>query len=161
MLRTLHDAQLGLTAGHLGEAAGKLNAMVVDLACAELRPILSHTTPHAMLNCVLRCCRIISGALNLQMKTDKSNAHVGADDFLPTFIWVVLRAKVSELVTSIRCVGAACATDGLTRPCALALLLLEARTAAALLPAVQLKNIVSRALRLLLTHHHSSDVNTT
>ena len=103
MLRTLHDAQLGLSAGHLGETAGKLNAMVVDLACAELRPILSHTTPHAMLNCVVRCCRIISGALNLQMKTNKSNAHVGADDFLPTFIWVVLRAKVPELVTSIRC----------------------------------------------------------
>lgn len=102
MLRTLHDTELNMTAAHLGEVAGKLNAMVVDLASAELRPILSHATPHAMLQCAVRCCRLISGALNLRMRSDRDNSHVGADDFLPTFIWVVLKARVPELVTAIR-----------------------------------------------------------
>ena len=52
----------------------------------------------SQINCVVRCCSVIFSVLNLKRSDDSSRP--GADDFLPIFIYVVLKAQVPELYSN-------------------------------------------------------------
>lgn len=52
------------------------------------------------MNCIVRCCQVVFSALNLARGKNEDSGHAGADDFLPVFILVVLRANVSRLISN-------------------------------------------------------------
>ena len=72
--------------------------MVMRLAQDELARINSHTTPQAKLECIVACADILFRSLNLSRGADASRP--GADEFLPVFIYVVLRANVRQVLAN-------------------------------------------------------------
>ena len=75
------------------------NEMVFGLARDELRKINSYRTPGEKIECVVKCAAVIFRSLTLaSLKESEEGSQCGADDFLPLFIWVVLRSHVPKLV---------------------------------------------------------------
>jgi hypothetical protein len=79
------------------------NEKIWAIAGAELAKINepSCVTPGAKNACIVRCAAVIFRALSLASKKlsdgKEDGSTCGADDFLPLFIWVVLRAQVPNL----------------------------------------------------------------
>jgi hypothetical protein len=79
------------------------NEKIWSIAGAELAQInaATCTTPGAKNACIVRCAAVIFRALSLASKKmsngKEDGSTCGADDFLPLFIWVVLRAQVPLL----------------------------------------------------------------
>lgn len=57
-----------------------------------------YTRPRGKLACIVKACDILFSALNLSRGSD--NSRPGADDFLPVFIFVVLRANVPHVLAN-------------------------------------------------------------
>lgn len=85
------------------------NEPMLSLAGDELRKINSFKTPADKIECVIKCVTIIFRSLSLarvkqeavETNKDRSNPQLaGADDFLPLFIWVVLRCNIPALITN-------------------------------------------------------------
>ena len=79
-----------------------VNDLVFALARDELSKINSYTLPADKIACITRCAAVIFRSLNLaRAKTEASlsdnQSALGADDFLPMFILVVLRSQVPKL----------------------------------------------------------------
>jgi len=73
------------------------NETVLEIAQDELRKINSQRAPGDKIACVVRCCTVIFSVLNLVRTSEK---RPGADDFLPVFIYVVLKANVPHLYSN-------------------------------------------------------------
>jgi len=78
------------------------NEQIWSIAGSELSKISNAVTPAAKNNCIVKCAAIIFRAMSLvsrKMSNGKNDgSEAGADEFLPLFIWVVLRAKVPKLI---------------------------------------------------------------
>jgi len=89
---------------------------LLTIAMNELRNIIDCRTPMEKVACVEKSVSLVFRLLNLsRLKRDivitqqsasepssqhHSNSPAGADDFLPLFIWVVLRAQVPQLYSN-------------------------------------------------------------
>ncbi|GLD92090.1 hypothetical protein PINS_up000623 [Pythium insidiosum] len=80
------------------------NEVVWSMAEDELRRINACRAPGDKINCIVRCCSIIFGVLNLS-RGDSSN-RPGADDFLPVFIYIVLHSKIPRLHSNCEYIAA-------------------------------------------------------
>ena len=78
------------------------NDMVLALARDELRKMNSYRTPSEKVECIVKCAAVIFSSLNLARGKDGKNDDqiAGADDFLPMFIYVVLKSDVPKLVSN-------------------------------------------------------------
>lgn len=85
---------------HLELPEGARNEMALSLAQAELHRINSFRTPREKLNCVVNASQMVFNVLSLAR--DKAGARPGADDFLPVFIYVVLKAQVPRLPSNVK-----------------------------------------------------------
>ena len=74
-------------------------AMVWPIAQDELRKMAHFKAPGDKIACVVNCCQVIFSVLNLKRGSDDTS-RPGADDFLPIFIYVVLKARVPSLYTN-------------------------------------------------------------
>ena len=74
------------------------NEVVWPIAQDELRKLAHFKAPGDKIECVVNCCQVIFSVLNLTRGSDDTS-RPGADDFLPIFIYVVLKAKVPSLYT--------------------------------------------------------------
>jgi hypothetical protein len=80
-----------------------VNDLVFALARDELSKINAYTLPADKIACVTRCAAVIFRSLNLaRAKTEEnlSDSALGADDFLPMFILVVMRSQVPQLYSN-------------------------------------------------------------
>lgn len=75
------------------------NEVVWTIAQDELRKMTLFKTPGDKIACVVKCCQVIFSVLNLKRGADDTS-RPGADDFLPIFIFVVLKSKVPNLITN-------------------------------------------------------------
>ena len=75
------------------------NEVVWPIAQDELRKMAHFRAPGDKIACVVNCCQVIFSVLNLKRGSDDTS-RPGADDFLPIFIYVVLKAKVPSLYTN-------------------------------------------------------------
>jgi hypothetical protein len=75
------------------------NEVVWTIAQDELRKMASFKAPGDKIACVVKCCQVIFSVLNLKRGGDDTS-RPGADDFLPIFIYVVLKAQVPNLYTN-------------------------------------------------------------
>lgn len=82
------------------------NDTVFSLAQDELRKINGYRSPGDKINCVTRSCSLIFSAFKF-IEGNKDKA-VGADDFLPVFICVVLNANVPRLASNCEYIEAYC-----------------------------------------------------
>ena len=85
------------------------NELIWALARDELRKINSYKTPGEKIACVVKCASVIFRSLSMsQIKTgaDQDGGCGGADDFLPIFIWVVLRSNVPKLFSNVEYIQA-------------------------------------------------------
>lgn len=80
------------------------NDMVWALARDELRKMNSFRTPGEKIACIVKCASVIFRSLNLARVKAESECRVGegesapgADDFLPVFIYVVMKSHVPRL----------------------------------------------------------------
>eukprot|EP01029_Cantina_marsupialis_P003786 TRINITY_DN13812_c0_g2_i1.p1 TRINITY_DN13812_c0_g2~~TRINITY_DN13812_c0_g2_i1.p1 ORF type:complete len:716 (-),score=188.54 TRINITY_DN13812_c0_g2_i1:640-2787(-) len=73
------------------------NEVALALASTELRRMPKVRTPGDMVRCVVRACVVVMSTLNLSRGTSRP----GADEFLPAFIYVVLKANVPRLPSII------------------------------------------------------------
>jgi hypothetical protein len=85
---------------HLEVPASKCNELVFQLACDELRKINSFFSPAAKLMCICKCADILFNYLIIE-RNEESLACAGADDFLPLFIYTVIKAKVPYLFFNV------------------------------------------------------------
>lgn len=69
------------------------NDVVWTIAGNELKKINAYRTPGEKIACVIACASLITRTLGAAKLKAGESADTGADDFLPIFIWVVLRAK--------------------------------------------------------------------
>ncbi len=78
------------------------NDMVLALARDELRKMNSYRTPSEKVECIVKCAAVIFSSLNLARGKDGKNDDqiAGADDFLPMFIYVVLKSDVPKLASN-------------------------------------------------------------
>mgnify|MGYP003386632734 FL=1 len=81
-----------------------VNDLVFALARDELSKINAYTLPADKIACVTRCASVIFRSLNLarakteeNLSEDAAPSALGADDFLPMFILVVMRSQVPML----------------------------------------------------------------
>jgi len=74
------------------------NDMIWALARDELKKINSYRTPGEKINCVVKSAGVIMRYLSLEAA--KSKECVGADDFLPLFIYVVLHCHIPKLASN-------------------------------------------------------------
>ena len=81
-----------LTPDHLDMNPAVRNEVVLSIAGEELRKINRFATPGEKIGCIVKCCSVIFSVLNLA-----GGGKAGADDFLPVFIYVVLKAGVEHL----------------------------------------------------------------
>ena len=72
--------------------------VVWSLAEDELRKIHTFRSPGDKINCIVKCCSVLFSALNLSRGSGIKRP--GADDFLPVFIYVVLRSKIPKLYST-------------------------------------------------------------
>lgn len=75
------------------------NEVVWSIAQDELRKMAQFKAPGDMIACVVKCCQVIFSVLNLNRGSDDTS-RPGADDFLPIFIFVVLKSHVPNLYTN-------------------------------------------------------------
>ena len=75
------------------------NEVVWTIAQDELRKMAQFKAPGDKIACVVKCCQVIFSVLNLKRGSDDTS-RPGADDFLPIFIYVVLKSQVSNLYTN-------------------------------------------------------------
>lgn len=78
------------------------NDMVLALARDELRKMNSYRTPSEKVACIVKCATVIFSSLNLARGKGGTNDDqvAGADDFLPIFIYVVLKSDVPKLASN-------------------------------------------------------------
>jgi len=74
------------------------NDMIWALARDELKKINSYRTPGEKINCIVKSAGVIMRYLSLEAA--KSKECVGADDFLPLFIYVVLHCHIPKLASN-------------------------------------------------------------
>jgi hypothetical protein len=74
------------------------NEAVWALAGNDLRRINSCRTPGEKIACVVACATLITRTVAAAKLSAGENADAGADEFLPLFIWVVLKAQVPDLM---------------------------------------------------------------
>ena len=75
------------------------NEVVWTIAQDELRKMAQFKAPGDKIACVVKCCQVIFSVLNLKRGADDTS-RPGADDFLPIFIYVVLKSHVPNLYTN-------------------------------------------------------------
>ena len=83
--------------------------MVWAMAQDALRKMNSYKMPSEKVACVVKCASIIFRSLNLsRVNTEASTSTAvdplsapGADDFLPVFIYVVLKSNATKLYSNI------------------------------------------------------------
>ena len=75
------------------------NEVVWTIAQDELRKMAQFKAPGDKIACVVKCCQVIFSVLNLKRGSDDTS-RPGADDFLPIFIYVVLKSQVPNLYTN-------------------------------------------------------------
>jgi len=75
------------------------NDVVWTIAQDELRKMAQFKAPGDKIACVVKCCQVIFSVLNLQRGSDDTS-RPGADDFLPIFIYVVLKSNVPNLYSN-------------------------------------------------------------
>ena len=80
------------------------NELIWALAREELRKINSFKTPGEKIHCVINCSSVIFRSLSLASQRsgegDASSPSGSADDYLPVFIWVVLKSNVPKLCSN-------------------------------------------------------------
>lgn len=77
--------------------------IVLEIAQEELRKLTQYKAPGDKIACIVKCASVIFSVLNLKRGADDAS-RPGADDFLPIFIYVVLKVKVqngSQLLVTI------------------------------------------------------------
>lgn len=74
------------------------NEVVWSIAEDELRQIHTYRAPGDKIKCIVRCCSVLFSALNLSRGI--GTKRPGADDFLPVFIYVVLRSRIPMLYSN-------------------------------------------------------------
>ena len=74
------------------------NDLIWALARDELKKINSYRTPGEKINCIVKSAGVIMRYLSLEAA--KSKECVGADDFLPLFIYVVLHCHIPKLASN-------------------------------------------------------------
>ena len=94
-----------ITAEHLNISKSFINETVIDLAATTLKELDTKSTPAQKMTCISECCKLVFSTLKLQRgksyhtRNNHSDTTVqhglpGADDFMPVFIYVLIRAKV-------------------------------------------------------------------
>jgi len=91
-----HIFILGFLEPHHLDIQLSANDPRVNQAITELKKINTYKTPRDKIVCIYNCCKVIFKLL----KTVSGNP-AGADDFLPIFIYVVLRANPMMLQSNI------------------------------------------------------------
>jgi len=78
------------------------NEMIWTVARDELKKINSYKTPGEKIACVVKCATVIFRSISLVsiQSGGEGESACGADDFLPVFIWVVLRCHVPKLYSN-------------------------------------------------------------
>lgn len=95
-----------VTAEHLDVKPALCNEVVMHIARDELRRMDACRAPSDKVECVVKCASVIFSALNLCRAENSSQnggvseSRAGADDFLPVFIYVVLKADAPRLVSN-------------------------------------------------------------
>lgn len=97
-----------VTPDHLDVKPSLCNDVVLHIARDELKRMDACRAPSDKVDCVVKCASIIFSALNLaraysssaKQGRTKHESRAGADDFLPVFIYVVLRADVPHLLSN-------------------------------------------------------------
>ena len=84
-----------VTPDHLDIKPEVRNDVVWSIAGDELRKIERSNAPGDKIACVVNCCSVLFSVLNLAR--GDGDSRPGADDFLPVFIYVVLKARVPSL----------------------------------------------------------------
>ena len=87
-----------ITPDMLGVPESCRNDVVLGVAQEELCKMNSMSSPGEKIACIARACQVLFNVLN---RTSGSRGRAGADDFLPAFIYTVLRARVPNLVSNI------------------------------------------------------------
>jgi len=78
------------------------NDVILSMAQSELGKINSVVTPEEKMQCVFAAAGVLFKALNMMVRSKNSSKGASADDFLPVFIAVVLRAQVPRLESNCR-----------------------------------------------------------
>ncbi len=78
------------------------NDVILSMAQSELAKINSVVTPEAKMQCVFTAAGVLFKALNMMVRSKSDSKGASADDFLPVFIAVVLRAQVPHLESNCR-----------------------------------------------------------
>lgn len=81
------------------------NEIIWALAIDELRKMTHFRNPSEKIKCIENCVSVIFRSLNVaQLKAANGNggsdSPSGADDFLPIFIWIVLRSHIPKLYSN-------------------------------------------------------------
>ena len=82
------------------------NEVVWAVAGNELRKINVFKTPGEKINCIIACAALITRTLGVVKLRAGQSPDAGADEFLPLFIWVVLKAKVPHLYRNAEYISA-------------------------------------------------------
>eukprot|EP00891_Asterochloris_glomerata_P004098 jgi/Astpho2/4098/gw1.00063.257.1_t len=69
------------------------------MAMKELHKINNYKAPRDKLVCILNCCRVVTNLL--QAASQRGSGAVGADDFLPVLIYVVIHANPPQLASNL------------------------------------------------------------
>ena len=78
------------------------NDVILSMAQSELGKINSVVTPEEKMQCVFAAAGVLFKALNMMVRSKNASKGASADDFLPVFIAVVLRAQVPRLESNCR-----------------------------------------------------------
>jgi hypothetical protein len=81
---------------------GACNPLVLRTAVNELRMMNSKVSPEDKLGCVISACTVLYKALSLSAKRNGGEfAAAGADEFLPSLIYVTLQANVPKIMSNV------------------------------------------------------------
>mmetsp|Transcript_6982 Transcript_6982/g.11072 ORF Transcript_6982/g.11072 Transcript_6982/m.11072 type:complete len:515 (+) Transcript_6982:159-1703(+) len=100
-----------VTADHLDVPKSCRNEMVLDLVQEELRKMNQSFSPVEKVDCIVRACSLIFNTLSnssraaavryFSTKQGHDAGALGADDFVPSFFFAVLQARVPSLWSNI------------------------------------------------------------
>ncbi|OLL26046.1 hypothetical protein NEOLI_004072 [Neolecta irregularis DAH-3] len=96
VLKQKIDILSWISEDHLEIPKTDLNDRFLSLAKQELLKINSYRAPRDKIICILNCCKVIFGLLRHAGKDES------ADIFIPTLIFVVLRANPENLVSNLQ-----------------------------------------------------------
>jgi hypothetical protein len=82
------------------------NDSLYKIAGEELRKMNRHTIPSEKMACIIRSASLVSRVLSVVRLKHGHSVHSGADDFLPLFIYVVLKSKARNLVLNCEYISA-------------------------------------------------------